>query len=66
MSKKRNIANEDQTRVLGATLGLLDEMLCRIEGWARGHEVRSVLYEAPNPDISRAFSGFVCNSLQGK
>jgi hypothetical protein len=35
-------------RGISATLSLLDENLCEFEEWAKGHAVRSVLYELRN------------------
>ena len=40
--------NENHRRGLGATLAFLDETLCRIEEWADGREVASVLYVEKN------------------
>ena len=35
-------------RGISSTLTLLDEDLCEFDRWAKGHEVRSVLYEVRN------------------
>lgn len=49
MNANDDIANDNQRRAVAITLAMLDEMLCRVEEWARGREVRSVLYEERNP-----------------
>jgi hypothetical protein len=53
MSAGGSIINENQRRAVSITLGLLDEMLCRCEEWARGREAHSVLYEEHNSLSSR-------------
>jgi len=42
---------EAHRRGISVTLGLLDQALCEMESWAKGREVRSVLYEERN-DLS--------------
>jgi hypothetical protein len=42
------ILNQNQRRALGITLALVDETLCRIQEWAKGREVHSVLYQEQN------------------
>ena len=39
---------ENHIRGISSTLTLLDEDLCEFDRWARGHEVKSVLYEVRN------------------
>jgi hypothetical protein len=36
--------SENHRRGISSTLGILDEMLCRFERWAKGESVRGVLY----------------------
>jgi hypothetical protein len=45
--------SENHRRGIESTLGLLDEMLCRFEQWARGSESRGVLYEEHNSLTAR-------------
>lgn len=40
--------SENHIRGISTTLTLLDENLCEFEQWAKGHEIRSVLYEVRN------------------
>ena len=40
--------SENHIRGISSTLTLLDEDLCEFDQWAKGHEVRSVLYEVRN------------------
>jgi hypothetical protein len=47
-TEKDIVVNENQRRTLGITLAVVDQTLCGIEEWAKGREVRSVLYEERN------------------
>jgi len=40
--------SENHRRGISVTLGLLEQALCEFEEWAKGREVRSVLYEEHN------------------
>jgi len=49
MSHKSQIPiGENHRSTIASTLGILDEMLCRFERWAKGAEARSVLYLEQN------------------
>ncbi len=48
MNAGDDIVNDNQRRAIGITLGLLDEVLCRIEQWGLGHHARGVLYKERN------------------
>jgi hypothetical protein len=39
---------QNHKRAIIATLGILDEMLCRFEQWAGGYEARGVIYRQSN------------------
>jgi hypothetical protein len=41
--------SESHIRGISAALSLLDKALCEFDEWARGKEIRSVLYEVQNP-----------------
>lgn len=41
--------SENHMRGISTTLALLDKALCEFEQWAKGHEIRSVLYQVLNP-----------------
>ncbi len=41
--------SESHLRGISTTLSLLDKTLCEFEEWARGREIRSVLYQIENP-----------------
>ena len=47
-SDRRIPLGANHRRALASSLSLLDETLCRFEEWARGREVKSVLYEERN------------------
>jgi len=40
---------QSHIRGISTTLSLLDKTLCEFEQWAKGREIRSVLYEIENP-----------------
>jgi hypothetical protein len=50
--------NENHRRIIRITLYLLDEMLCRLEQWAKRHEIHSTLFEEIN-----TLSDSQCESL---
>jgi len=41
--------SENHIRGISTTLALLDKALCEFDDWAKGHEIRSVLYQVLNP-----------------
>lgn len=41
--------SENHIHSISRTLALLDKALCEFDQWAKGHEIRSVLYHALNP-----------------
>jgi hypothetical protein len=47
----RNICSmsENHIRGISTTLALLDKALCEFDQWAKGREIRSVLYQVLNP-----------------
>jgi len=46
--KRTSPLEENHRRAVSTTLALLDELLCRIEGWAGGREDRGILYTERN------------------
>jgi hypothetical protein len=41
--------SENHIRAISTALALLDRALCEFDYWAKGNEIRSVLYEIQNP-----------------
>jgi hypothetical protein len=48
MNAEGDTVNENQRRAVTTSLCLLDEMLCRLEDWARGRERHGVLFHESN------------------
>lgn len=45
----RVLVSENHIRGISTTLALLDKALCEFDRWAKGHEIRTVLYQVLNP-----------------
>ncbi|MEW6356788.1 MAG: hypothetical protein AB1696_10700 [Planctomycetota bacterium] len=68
MQRKRKISihSAPHRRGVATTLTLLDEMLCKVEEWAKGREARSVLYQECNTLSPRQKSAMLSQVTETK
>jgi hypothetical protein len=59
--------SENHIRGISTTLALLDKTLCEFALWAKGHEVRSILYQVLNPlsEVQRRLISAELSEMKG-